>query len=82
MLFAPDGSCLGVEQRDLIQHYPRDGWVEHDPAEIWRSSLACARAMAELAGGGDRPAPLVHEDFGDIWRVAADGTTTRMRIDR
>jgi broad specificity phosphatase PhoE len=32
--------------------------------------------------GGTRPAPLVHADFGDIWRVAADGTTTRMRIER
>ena len=32
--------------------------------------------------GGTRPAPLVHEDFGDIWRIAADGTTERLRIDR
>lgn len=32
--------------------------------------------------GGTRPAALVHEDFGDIWHVAADGTTRRMRIDR
>ena len=32
--------------------------------------------------GGTRPAALVHEDFGDIWRIAADGTTQRMRIDR
>lgn len=32
--------------------------------------------------GGTRPPPLVHADFGDIWRVAADGATTRMRIER
>lgn len=32
--------------------------------------------------GGPRPPPLVHEDFGDIWRIEADGTTTRARIDR
>ena len=31
--------------------------------------------------GGTRPAPLVHEDFGDVWRVEADGTTARMRIE-
>jgi broad specificity phosphatase PhoE len=31
--------------------------------------------------GGSRPAPLVHEDFGDIWRVGPDGTTTKARID-
>jgi phosphohistidine phosphatase SixA len=31
--------------------------------------------------GGARPAPLVHEDFGDVWRVGADGTTTKARIE-
>ncbi|HVQ07992.1 MAG TPA: histidine phosphatase family protein [Allosphingosinicella sp.] len=31
--------------------------------------------------GGTRPAPLVHEDFGDIWRVRPGGATERMRIE-
>ena len=31
--------------------------------------------------GGTRPAPLEHPDFGDIWRVGADGATQRMRIE-
>lgn len=30
--------------------------------------------------GGTRPAPLTHPDFGDVWRIMADGTTTRTRI--
>jgi broad specificity phosphatase PhoE len=30
--------------------------------------------------GGARPAPLTHPDFGDVWRISADGTTTRTRI--
>jgi len=30
---------------------------------------------------GERPAALAHEDFGDIWRVDPDGTTTRARIE-
>ena len=30
--------------------------------------------------GGTRPAPLTHPDFGDVWRIAADGATTRTRI--
>jgi glycerol kinase len=51
MLFAADGACLGAEQRELAQHYPRPGWVEHDAEEIWQSSLACARAMVAKAGG-------------------------------
>ncbi len=58
MLFAPAGKCLGVEQRDLHQHYPQPGWVEHDAGEIWSSSLACARAMVEKAGGAERIAAI------------------------
>ncbi len=58
MLFAADGACLGSEQRKLAQHYPRPGWVEHDAEEIWASSLACARAMAEQAGGAGRIAAI------------------------
>jgi len=54
MLFGADGACLGSEQRELAQSYPRPGWVEHDAEEIWQSSLACARAMAEAAGGAER----------------------------
>jgi len=58
MLFARDGTCLGVEARELAQSYPRPGWVEQDAAEIWTSSLACARAMVERAGGAERIAGL------------------------
>ena len=58
MLFAPDGRCLGSEQRDLTQHYPRPGWVEHDPEEIWTLSLACAEAMVAEAGGAERIAAI------------------------
>jgi glycerol kinase len=43
MLFGTDGRCLGTAQRELTQHYPRPGWVEHDAGEIWDKSLACAR---------------------------------------
>ncbi|MBV9882165.1 MAG: glycerol kinase GlpK [Sphingomonadaceae bacterium] len=53
MLFAVDGTSLGSEQCELRQSYPRPGWVEHDPEEIWRSSLACARKMVAQAGGAE-----------------------------
>ena len=58
MLFGADGTCLAVEQRDLAQHYPRPGWVEHDAAEIWEKSLACARAVTVAAGGAERIAGI------------------------
>ncbi|MDP8993709.1 MAG: glycerol kinase GlpK [Pseudomonadota bacterium] len=58
MLFGRDGACLGCAQRELAQHYPRPGWVEHDAEEIWASSLACAREMVEQAGGPGRIAAI------------------------
>ncbi|HEX8585754.1 MAG TPA: glycerol kinase GlpK [Allosphingosinicella sp.] len=58
MLFAPDGACLGSEQRELTQHYPQPGWVEHDAEEIWATTLACARALVGDAGGAERVAAL------------------------
>lgn len=58
MLFAGDGRCLDVEQAELTQHYPAPGLVEHDAAEIWDRSLACARAVVERAGGADAIAAI------------------------
>jgi glycerol kinase len=58
MLFGADGACLGAEQSELIQYYPRPGWVEHDADEIWRASLACAEAMVAKAGGAERIAAI------------------------
>ncbi|HUH01939.1 MAG TPA: glycerol kinase GlpK [Kofleriaceae bacterium] len=54
MLFTPAGELRGTAQRELTQHYPRPGWVEHDAGEIWERTLACARTMVEHAGGAER----------------------------
>jgi glycerol kinase len=35
-----DGEPRGRGYREITQHYPRPGWVEHDPEEIWQSVLA------------------------------------------
>ncbi|MEI8243936.1 MAG: glycerol kinase GlpK [bacterium] len=43
VLFGADGRIAGMAQRELTQHYPRPGWVEHAPQEIWESQ----RAMLE-----------------------------------
>src|SRR3954467_14481045 len=58
MLFDESGACLGCEQRELAQAYPRPGWVEHDAEEIWRESLACARAVVGAGGGAAKVAAL------------------------
>ncbi|MFN5902512.1 MAG: glycerol kinase GlpK [Novosphingobium sp.] len=58
MLFSPDGALKGVTQQELTQHYPQPGWVEHDAAEIWERTLACARAVIDQAGGAANVAAI------------------------
>ncbi|GIX16720.1 MAG: glycerol kinase [Rhodothalassiaceae bacterium] len=43
------GRPRAVAQEEFPQHFPRPGWVEHDPEEIWRSVLSTARAAFEKA---------------------------------
>jgi glycerol kinase len=49
IVFDERGATKGVAQKEFAQHYPRPGWVEHDPEEIWRSQLACVRAALRRA---------------------------------
>ena len=44
-LFSCQGEPLATAAREFAQHYPRPGWVEHDPLEIWESQLACLREV-------------------------------------
>ena len=37
-------------RRELQQHYPQSGWVEHDAEEIWQSALACVREVTARLG--------------------------------
>jgi glycerol kinase len=51
-----DGSVLGRGYREFTQYFPQPGWVEHDPEEIFRVSVAAMREA--IAGSGERPAGL------------------------
>lgn len=51
MLFASDGALVASEQAEITQHYPQEGWVEHDPLEIWEKTFACALKVIPKAGG-------------------------------
>lgn len=53
--------------------------AEHGAVLIVGHSNTVPEIVAAL--GGARPAPLAHEDFGDVWRIAPGGATTRMRIE-
>ncbi|MFQ5786035.1 MAG: glycerol kinase GlpK [Alphaproteobacteria bacterium] len=50
ILFDRDGAPAGVAQQEFPQYFPRDAWVEHDPEEIWQSTLAVVRGALEDAG--------------------------------
>ncbi len=41
---------VGRGYREIVQHYPEPGWVEHDPEEIWASVLLTAEAALAEAG--------------------------------
>ena len=40
---------LGTSQKEFRQFYPKSGWVEHDPEEIWKSVLSVCRAALKKA---------------------------------
>jgi glycerol kinase len=52
ILFDRRGRPVSVVQRELKQHYPQPGWVEHDPDEIWSSQLECAREVLRTVRAG------------------------------
>src|ERR671919_2983364 len=46
-----DGSPAGYAYREFPQHFPRPGWVEHDPRHIWDATTATlAELVARLDG--------------------------------
>jgi len=50
IVFDESARPLAVSQQELTQSYPQPGWVEHDPEEIWQTTVATAReAMAKAA---------------------------------
>ena len=50
ILFDSSGQIQQVAQEEFTQHFPNDGWVEHDPEDIWQTVLTTARSVAAKAG--------------------------------
>lgn len=49
IIFDDKGQIRAIDQKEFTQHYPQQGWVEHDPAEIWSTQYATiAGAMAKV----------------------------------
>ncbi|MCW2238448.1 glycerol kinase GlpK [Azospirillum canadense] len=49
IVFDRRGLPVGVARREFPQHYPADGWVEHDPEDIWRDTVAVLREVVAEA---------------------------------
>ena len=50
ILFDRDGRAAGQAQKELPQHFPQSGWVEHDPEDIWRDTVETAKGALDSAG--------------------------------
>ena len=50
MLFDREGRPAGMAQQELPQHFPQSGWVEHDPEDIWRDTVAVTKGALEAGG--------------------------------
>ena len=50
IVFDQDSQIVGVGQQEFQQYFPEDGWVEHDPEEIWQSVL---QVVGQALGSAD-----------------------------
>tara|TARA_B110000858_G_scaffold115070_1_gene131533 strand:+ start:52677 stop:54176 length:1500 start_codon:yes stop_codon:yes gene_type:complete len=49
LVFDSQGNKLSAGQQEFSQHFPNNGWVEHDAMEIWQSTLASCRIALDAA---------------------------------
>ena len=50
MLFSKDGKVVSIDQKEHEQIYPKPGWVEHDPMEIWTATQEVIKGAVAKAG--------------------------------
>src|SRR4051794_28048608 len=71
------GQPIAIAAREFGQHFPRPGWVEHDPVEIWSATLATLTEVVS-ALDGERVAAIGITNQRETV-VAWDRTTGRPR---
>ena len=55
ILFDETGTILAKQSAEFPQHFPADGWVEHDPEDIWRTTINVTTAMVAEARSRGMP---------------------------
>lgn len=51
IVFGPDMTPVATAQEEFTQHFPASGWVEHDPLDLWNTTLRTCRAAVADGGG-------------------------------
>ncbi|MBY0298098.1 MAG: glycerol kinase GlpK [Methylobacterium sp.] len=54
LLFRPDTSIAALAQAEFPQHFPASGWVEHEPEDLWRTTIDTCREAMRRAGATAR----------------------------
>ena len=50
IIFDAKGVRVGQSQQEFPQHFPNDGWVEHDPNDLWQSTLTVCQNVLKDTG--------------------------------
>ncbi len=50
LLYDKTGSIIEKSQKEFTQYYPKPGWVEHDPEEIWNSTIGVINNLLKKSG--------------------------------
>lgn len=59
ILFDRKGTICSIAQKELKQFFPKPGWVEHDPVEIWSSQIGvAAEAMSKIGAAAEQIAAI------------------------
>ncbi|WP_193173715.1 glycerol kinase GlpK [Nisaea nitritireducens] len=58
IVFDANTRVAAVAQQEFPQHFPQSGWVEHDPEDLWRTTVETAREAIAKVGGAERIAAI------------------------
>ena len=58
IVFDANTRVAATSQQEFPQHFPQSGWVEHDPEDLWRTTVETAREAISKVGGAERIAAI------------------------
>ena len=87
ILFDSDLKPVSTGQKEFRQIFPKDGWVEHDPEEIWKTTVeTCKQALTKEASAigitNQRETLVIWDKTTGKPEAEADGPTVSIRTFR